>query len=170
MKTKKSFKLNLNFLTAFYILSSMVLIIAFSGCGGNNSPITTKVPVYDNANLPEYSSAMKFKSPLESIKWLSDFYESLGTDYSNFYGQLNSIYESGIPLGHIFIIARLAYVTGLQPNDILNITEGGANWNAVMQAFQINGLGGYTNLGDFLRNQKNNNICNAYNCNGGIHK
>lgn len=135
--------------------------LIFSGCGGGSgTPVTDSIPAhnYNESAETQSTSSAKFKSPQEAIKWLATFYDQNNINSSDFYGQLNSIYESGVPLGHIFILARLSYVTGIDPATLLEIKEGDNGWTAVMQAFQINGLGGYANLGDFLRGQNGNGI------------
>lgn len=141
-------------------LMVMLMMVAVLGCGGKNTPITssdTQVPTI--STLPtEVPDTAKFKTAQEAIKWIAKFYKSLDIDIDNFYGQLNSIYSQGIALGHIFIIARLSYETGLEPKDVIQIKEGDYGWTAVMEAFQITGLGGYANLGDYLKSQGDSGI------------
>ncbi len=149
----------------YKLCSLMVMLmvgVAVLGCGGKNTPITssdTQVPTI--STLPtEVPDTAKFKTAQEAIKWIAEFYKKLGIGIENFYGQLNSIYSQGVALGNIFIIARLSYDLGLDPKDILRIKEGDYGWTAVMEAFQIKGLGGYANLEDYLKSQKDSGRSN----------
>lgn len=145
------------------VLCFLVLFVFFLvGCGGSKNPISENALSYNNNPLnQQINLTPKFKTPQEAMKWLARFYKQIDIDIDSFYGQLNSIYESGVALGHIFILARLSYVTGIDPTDLLKVKEGDYGWNAVMEAFQIKGLGGYANVGDFLKNSCKEIKCEA---------
>ncbi len=140
----------------------LFLSLYSTGCGGGSgTPVTRPAASYVDNQETSISSSMpgvKFKSAHDAIDWLANFYAQNGIDISSFQGQLQDLYNNGISLGHIFILARLSYVTGINPTDLLKIQEGGAGWTAVMSAFQISGLGGYANLGDFLLNNSGSGL------------
>ena len=137
------------------LISNLFLsAIIFVSCGGARTPVTSQTPALNNSiDIP---SMPKFKTAQEALKWVARFYKQVDIDIDNLYGQLESIYNSGVALGHVFILARLSYVTGIDPVDLLKIKEGDVGWTAVMDAFQITGLGGYTNLGEYLTKTKSN--------------
>lgn len=133
------------------------------GCGGSaDSPVTGSSATYVNNTTSSGSdvilSGTRFKSAQDALKWVARFYEQSGVNVDEFYGQLVSLYESGISLGHLFILARVSYVTGLEPAALALLKEGDNGWTAVMDAFQIQGLGAFLNLGEFLRNNSGNGI------------
>lgn len=138
-----------------YMLILLSLGLFSAGCGGSGTPVTPPASSYvGNSSTEEGDvvvSGSRFKTPQEAISWLAKFYKSTDIDIDGFKGQLESLYQSGIPLGHIFILARLSYVTGIEPVDLVKIKEGDNGWTAVMEAFQIKGLGGFANLGDLLK-------------------
>lgn len=141
----------------------LVLVGMFSaGCGSASSPVSPPPSSFVGNSAADAGDSVvagaKFKTPQDALSWIARFYKKNDIDIDDFRGQLESLYQSGVSLGHIFILARLSYVTGIDPVALLTIKEGDSGWTAVMDAFQIQGLGVYSNLGDLLRNNPGSGI------------
>lgn len=115
------------------------------GCGVEQ-PVTPQA----QTTLTAPVELTRFKSVQDAFKFLERMYKQVGAGFIKS-GDLMAMYSEGVPLGHIFLVARLAYEFGMEPKDVLNMKEGDNGWKRVMQLLQIGGLGGHVNLGDYLK-------------------